>query len=335
MNQRILQAMAVLLACLGAHAQVNSGSNGSDGAFNPTTNIVIKMADHPTGIYHYTSVNVPSGVTVTFIPNANNTPVYWLVQNDCVINGTVDIHGQMPTGGGNFPNCPCLTVGGRGGPGGWRGGNGWPNPSPGEGLGGGTVPAGGGSYGTAGIGFWGTGTGGPVYGNANLIPIVGGSGGGGGGGYGAGGGGGGGAVLIAADTIQLNGVIDASGTPGFYSGGLGRVRIEASENSFGGTITGVLTHGFPIALHGRVTDTGGAPLNGAVISVAFGNLPLADTSADANGFYAIPLGTGVYALTASASGYAKPSRVLTFNAGTAPQNFQLADQSRFFRLRAR
>ena len=32
-------------------AQVNSGSNGSDGAFNPTTNIVINMADHPNGIY--------------------------------------------------------------------------------------------------------------------------------------------------------------------------------------------------------------------------------------------------------------------------------------------
>ena len=39
-------------------AQVNSGSNGSDGAFNPTTNIVINMADHPTGIYQYTSVNI-------------------------------------------------------------------------------------------------------------------------------------------------------------------------------------------------------------------------------------------------------------------------------------
>ena len=68
MKQKLLQAMVVLLACLGAHAQVNSGSNGSDGAFNPTTNIVINMADHPNGFYHYTSVNISNGVTVTFIP---------------------------------------------------------------------------------------------------------------------------------------------------------------------------------------------------------------------------------------------------------------------------
>ena len=72
-------AAGLLLAGAAAQAQVNSGSNGSDGAFNPTTNTVINMADHPDGIYHYTSVNISNGVTVTFIPNANNTPVVWLV----------------------------------------------------------------------------------------------------------------------------------------------------------------------------------------------------------------------------------------------------------------
>ena len=73
--------------------QVNSGSNGSDGAFNPTANVVIDMADHPDGIYQYTSVNIPAGVTVTFIPNAGNKPVVWLVQGSCVINsgGRVDV----------------------------------------------------------------------------------------------------------------------------------------------------------------------------------------------------------------------------------------------------
>ena len=80
MNLRIFQVMAAALVCTSAHAQVNSGSNSSDGAFNPTTNTVINMADHSDGIYHYTSVNIPSGVTVTFIPNANNTPVVWLGQ---------------------------------------------------------------------------------------------------------------------------------------------------------------------------------------------------------------------------------------------------------------
>ena len=66
-------------ACASASAQVNSGSNGSDGALNPTTNVVINMTDHPDGISQYTSVNMPVDVTVSFIPNANNTPVVWLV----------------------------------------------------------------------------------------------------------------------------------------------------------------------------------------------------------------------------------------------------------------
>ncbi len=76
-----------LLLCAEAEAQVNSGSTGADGAFNPTTNTVINMADHPDGIYHYTSVNIPTGVTVSFIPNAGNKPVVWLIQGDCVLNG--------------------------------------------------------------------------------------------------------------------------------------------------------------------------------------------------------------------------------------------------------
>ena len=81
-------AIAAILWPLTGFAQVNSGSNGSDGALNPTSDLVIDMADHPDGIYHYTSVNIPAGVTVSFIPNAGNKPVVWLVQGDCVISGT-------------------------------------------------------------------------------------------------------------------------------------------------------------------------------------------------------------------------------------------------------
>ena len=114
MKQKLLQAMVAVLVCVSAQAQVNSGSNGSDGAFNPTTNTVINMADHPNGIYQYTAVNISNGVTVTFIPNANNTPVVWLVQSNVVINGTVDVSGQTATN----------TSGALGGPGGWAGGGG-------------------------------------------------------------------------------------------------------------------------------------------------------------------------------------------------------------------
>src|SRR6267154_2788661 len=98
MNVRVaLLAIGVLCSASAALAQVNSGSNGSDGAFNPTTNIVINMADHPDGIYQYTSVNISNGVTITFIPNPNNTPVVWLVQSNCIISGALQVSGQAGT----------------------------------------------------------------------------------------------------------------------------------------------------------------------------------------------------------------------------------------------
>lgn len=51
----------------------NSGSTGSLGAFAPTINTTIALP--PDGVLNYTTVNIPSGVTVTFTPNAANTPV--------------------------------------------------------------------------------------------------------------------------------------------------------------------------------------------------------------------------------------------------------------------
>ena len=172
MKQKIFQVLVAVLVCGSAQAQVNSGSNGSDGAFNPTTNTVINMADHPTGIYHYTSVNIPTNVTVTFIPNANNTPVVWLVQSNVVINGVVDLSGKQYN----------ENSGGAGGPGGWAGGNGGTIPSAGQGPGGGAtgsnLPPGGGSFGSQGQnGFMNSGAPpGQVYGNNFLLPLMGGSG---------------------------------------------------------------------------------------------------------------------------------------------------------------
>jgi hypothetical protein len=234
MNQRILQAMAVLLACLGAHAQVNSGSNGSDGAFNPTTNIVINMADHPTGIYQYTSVNISNGVTVTFIPNTNNSPVMWLVQSNCTITGTVSV---------KPPDTTDSVVGVNGGPGGWRGGNGSLSqgsfPGSGFGPGGGKVwtsadwNGGNGSYATLGNRNTSQQTTnqqgytdymnpqhlpGDIYGNNFEMPLLGGSG--GSGGPNNGGGGGGGAILIAVSgtlNIASPGGINAGGGNAYYT----------------------------------------------------------------------------------------------------------------------
>lgn len=232
--------------CLTAHAQVNSGSNGSDGAFNPTTNTVINMADHPDGIYHYTSVVIPVGVTVSFIPNAANTPVVWLVQSNCVIAGNLNLSGLS---------------GSVGGPGGHRGGYGAGGDGalPGDGVGpgggiGGTngICGGNGSFGTLGQegigGVISQNPSGPGYGNVFLLPLIGGSGGGGlawnagqGASTGTSGGGGGGAILIAAsDTVQIDGSIQAPGgeggipypyyeTPGAGGGSGGAVRILAKR----------------------------------------------------------------------------------------------------------
>ena len=174
MKKIILRVVLATFLCINANAQVNSGSNGSDGAFNPTTNTVINMADHTNGIYQYASVNIPSGVTVTFIPNANNTPVTWLVQSNCSISGIVDVSGQGANG----------VVGGGGGPGGWGGGSCGGNPTAGQGPGGGGVgdDGSGGSFGKQGDANTNCPTcasASQVYGNSFLLPLLGGSGGGG------------------------------------------------------------------------------------------------------------------------------------------------------------
>lgn len=236
-------ALAGLLSS-SMQAQISSGSNGSDGVFNPSNSITIDMHDHPNGVYQYTSVNIPGNVSVTFIPNASNTPVIWLVQSNCTISGAVYASGQdVPNGS---------TVGGSGGPGGWAGGSGGNNPTYGFGPGSGTAGQGGSgasfatSGGTPGCGL--NIPAGPIYGNKFCLPLVGGSGGGGGTGYGCnyssvgagGGGGGGGAILIAANgTIAITGQIIAVGGQGSQAGGSGSggaIRLFANAISGTGTI---------------------------------------------------------------------------------------------------
>jgi hypothetical protein len=287
MNIHIFPALVSVLLLHSASAQVNTGSDGHDGALNPTADLVINMADHPDGIYHYTSVNIPTGVTVSFVPNAANTPVVWLAQDSCVISGSVDVSG-LPSNG---------TIGGAGGPGGWRGGSGGSNPSAGQGPGGGSP-----GYIYGGSGFF-------NYGNSYLLPLLGGSGGGGNIPYydlTFGGDGGGGAILIAAShSINLSGSILAkaggnatnkngqnicggSGSGGavrivtlnFTGGGIinaaggngggpGRIRIDSFQNTFGGTTSGTLTQGFqPIILPatGQGIQLSISSISGAAVS---------------------------------------------------------------------
>lgn len=247
----------------GLSAAFNSGSTGADGPFTPTANTVLNV---PTsGVFNFTTVNIPAGVTVTFARNAANTPVWILASGDVIIDGTISVNGQD----GASVDSPTLAVpigsGGAGGSGGFAGGAGGLAPpwnggtllSIGQGLGPGSQfctswPA---SFGGE------SNTSGPcpnvTYGKVTLLPLIGGSGGTGGsaststtattctnGCNGGGGGGGGGALLIASSgTITINGGITANGGNGgngFNPGGPGSgggIRLIANTISGAGSIS--------------------------------------------------------------------------------------------------
>ena len=176
------------------------------------------MSERESGIWNFTSINVPSGSEVRFgIRNASNTPVVWLATENVQIDGILRLDGsnaQTNNGADNYA---------RGGPGGAPGGlgairfdvSGNYAGTPGQGAGGapGVTAS---QYGADGE-FRNT------YGNSLLLPLTGGSGGGGGassasvnGGHGAGGGG---AILIASDKdITVNGYINADGGDRRWSG---------------------------------------------------------------------------------------------------------------------
>ncbi len=223
MKKILFLAPILLMLCLnvaGAGTFV-SGSTGADGACNPTIPQT-ELQLPPNGVFNFTTVNIPVGVTVTFKKNAANTPVYILATGDVTIAGTIDVSGASTYS--STDNQPGL-----GGPGGFDGGYGGvlgiSGGIAGNGLGpgGGNVSTdishpsgGGGGFGTVGQDGSSTATGGPTYGNARLIPLIGGSG-GGGMTYFAPGAGGGGAILIASSgNIKFN-----SGNI-YAPGGMGR-----------------------------------------------------------------------------------------------------------------
>lgn len=254
---RCLAIIVFLLAGSLAYA-FTSGSTGADGAFNPTSDTQLQLP--PDGIFNFTTVNVPSGVTVTFTRNEANTPVYILATGDVVIAGTIDVSGE---------NGISIT-GGKGGPGGFDGGYGGNYGTGGDGLGpgGGLVSTltncgmngGGGSFGSAG-GSNNGGSSGSTYGNHQLIPLIGGSGGAGGnvqycegifGGTGPGAGGGGGAILIASSgTISVTGSILAKGGIGACSNNCG----SAGGCGSGGAIKLMAS---TIAGNGKISAAGGS-----------------------------------------------------------------------------
>ena len=113
LTKQFLQVLFMLvLAALPAQAQFNSGSTGADGAFNPVTSTTLQIP--ASGVFNFTTVNIPQGVEIRFTKNAKNTPVTILASGNIVIAGRIFIDGADRSG----------RFGGEGGPGGFRGGNG-------------------------------------------------------------------------------------------------------------------------------------------------------------------------------------------------------------------
>lgn len=242
-----------------------SGSTGSDGAFSPTVNTQLTLP--ASGVFNFTTVNIPAGVTVTFKKNALNTPVVLLASGDVTVAGIVNASGTngAATGAAGDGNIGDDSLPGVGGPGGYDGGRGGAGAitdvtnllgSGGAGLG----PGGGtgglpcyyapnnttyfasgasGSFGAKGdssasnycptTGYI-TSPSSPTYGSSSLVPLLGGSGGGGGSGgttFGGAGGGGGGGAIL----IASSGTVTVSGQILADGGAAG----ELSGSAVGGT----------------------------------------------------------------------------------------------------
>jgi len=252
----------------------NSGSDGSDGAldftgtpagttidFDPTT-FTPPLDPDGDSIYHFTTITVPSDVTIKFrAVKVGLAPIHWLATGAVVIDGTLDLDGED---GHAINEARSLS---RPGPGGFHGGFGARIPNLplqlGFGPGGGCINARGAGHATAG------GAGScpdSTYGNSFLLPLIGGSGGSGGGSSslnGGGGGAGGGAILIASSvSIAVDGSILAKGgDAGSNSGGVsgagsgGAIRLVAPSISGAGRLDvsagGNLSFGFTFGGVGR------------------------------------------------------------------------------------
>lgn len=205
------------------------GADGSDGVFAPSESVVIDLSLAPTAswdspssgygvydpdkwavVFKYTSVDIPAGVTVSFLNHDSRAPVVWLVGGDVTIDGALTLNGNDYVATAAAYAEP--------GPGGYAGGLGYQNTtspsSGGQGMAGGSQGAVGGSHATAGQNNTY-----PLYGNPRVLPLVGGSGGGGDVNAVIGGAAGGGALLLAVGgELSVNGYITAKGGLGINSG---------------------------------------------------------------------------------------------------------------------
>jgi len=126
-----------MLAFGGLAAAYESGSTGADGALSPQVDTTLQLPED--GVFNFTTVTIPSGVTLSFTQNATNTPVVILASGDITIEGSINLNGSQGSdtaakGDGNLGDDGLP---GQGGPGGFDGGAGGTVESPlgGNGLG--------------------------------------------------------------------------------------------------------------------------------------------------------------------------------------------------------
>lgn len=235
MKAKLILCAALLAVSTAAASITVPGANGTSGVLNITENTTIDLSLAATGqwdatnsangiydpdqwavVFNYSSVTIAAGATLTFENHPSRAPVVWLVSGDVVIDGTISLDGEK------YQVAPDLS---EPGPGGFRGGSApylsGPGASAGFGPGGGFYNSSSnaglaGGYATEAF------TNGPVYGNASLIPLIGGSGGSADPNYSdnrLGGGAGGGALLIAVtENCTLNGTITSRGGSGNNTG---------------------------------------------------------------------------------------------------------------------
>ncbi len=299
----IMTALLVLWGSPQGIAQVtfNSGSDGSDGELTLTTPGTVAFFALPgldadgDGIYHFTTITIGEGVTVD-MTGISHSPATWLASGQVRVDGIITLNGRdgesaFNGGAGGLPGAggwsggsgasgALLAQSGRG-PGAAQAGNSPINNNRAGAGGGHAVPGGNGSANFGNVPV----LGGPAYGNAFLLPLLGGSGGSGGGnfsiGNGGGGGGGGGALLIASSlSIEINGTIQANGgsggngsntSAGGGGGSGGSLRLRAPVISGVGVVSvqgGVGVHQGGDGSPGRIRLEGQGTFSGTLIPVA-------------------------------------------------------------------
>lgn len=237
-----------------------AGTTGCTSACDGGT-IVLPLPED--GVLRFSSFKAEGAFTISFRPNATNSPATLLVAGDVTLSapqccGTVSVGGSPGETAGR-----AVGAGGAGGPGAFRGGRGHGQP-----MGVGGLTPGGNGEGPG--GGWGATTnveaiGGTFTGTPELQPLIGGSGGGGGSGngfaatcLGGGGGGGGGAILIKANGRVALQNFEVVATGGRGGDPADRGCAQGGAGGSGGAIR-LVARSFSTSGTARLTAKGGAP----------------------------------------------------------------------------